>query len=76
MRKILALAAAVFVTMPLYAKRHPYQDKSHPIEERVADLVGRMTLDEKLAQLTQLTLGLNTNANNINDPTKPCLAIN
>ncbi|MCA9918438.1 MAG: glycoside hydrolase family 3 C-terminal domain-containing protein [Anaerolineales bacterium] len=28
-----------------------YQDASQPIAERVADLLGRMTLDEKLAQL-------------------------
>jgi len=29
----------------------PYRDPSLPVAERVADLVGRMTLDEKLAQL-------------------------
>ncbi|KQR71656.1 beta-D-glucoside glucohydrolase [Rhizobium sp. Leaf341] len=28
-----------------------YKDPSHPIERRVADLVGRMTLDEKIAQM-------------------------
>src|SRR2546421_9848534 len=28
-----------------------YRDPSLPLEERVADLLGRMTLDEKLAQL-------------------------
>jgi beta-glucosidase len=31
--------------------QHPYQDPSLPIEERVEDLLSRMTLDEKLAQL-------------------------
>ena len=29
-----------------------YRDASLAIEERAADLIGRMTLDEKLAQLT------------------------
>jgi beta-glucosidase len=29
----------------------PYRDGSRPLDERVADLIGRMTLDEKLAQL-------------------------
>jgi beta-glucosidase len=30
----------------------PYRDPKLPVEERVADLLGRMTLDEKLAQLS------------------------
>lgn len=29
----------------------PYRDKSMPVEERVADLLSRMTIDEKIAQL-------------------------
>jgi len=29
----------------------PYRDAARPIDERVADLLGRMTLDEKIAQL-------------------------
>ena len=30
----------------------PYLDPSRPVEERVSDLLGRMTLDEKAGQLT------------------------
>ncbi len=37
---------------------HPYQDPSLSIEARVSDLLGRMTLDEKLAQLHGLWLRL------------------
>jgi beta-glucosidase len=33
------------------AMRLPYRDPQRPIDERVADLVGRMTLEEKVAQL-------------------------
>ena len=33
---------------------HPWRDPSRPTAERVADLVGRMTLDEKLAQLASV----------------------
>ncbi|WAC66126.1 glycoside hydrolase family 3 C-terminal domain-containing protein [Agrococcus sp. SL85] len=32
----------------------PYLDASRPVEERVADLLGRMTLDEKIGQMLQL----------------------
>lgn len=33
---------------------HPYQDPALPVAERVADLVGRMTLAEKVGQMMQL----------------------
>lgn len=32
---------------------HPYRDPSRPIEERVADLLARLTVEEKAGQLTQ-----------------------
>ncbi|WP_420455668.1 glycoside hydrolase family 3 N-terminal domain-containing protein [Rubrivirga sp.] len=46
---LLALAAGAHAQEPLY------RDASAPIERRVADLVGRMTLAEKIGQLTQYT---------------------
>lgn len=45
-----------------------YKNAAKPVEERVADLVSRMTLEEKVMQLNQYTLGRNDNANNIADP--------
>ncbi|MFV0467756.1 MAG: glycoside hydrolase family 3 N-terminal domain-containing protein [Dysgonomonas sp.] len=42
-----------------------YKDASQPIEKRVDDLVARMTLEEKVLQLNQYTLGRNDNVNNI-----------
>ena len=33
--------------------QYPYQDPSLPVADRVADLVSRMTLDEKIGQMTQ-----------------------
>ncbi|WP_194421330.1 glycoside hydrolase family 3 N-terminal domain-containing protein [Microbacterium abyssi] len=33
---------------------HPYRDATLPISERVADLLGRMTLEEKVGQMLQL----------------------
>ncbi|MGD0272723.1 MAG: glycoside hydrolase family 3 N-terminal domain-containing protein [Gaiellaceae bacterium] len=35
---------------------HPYQDPSRPVSARVADLLGRMTLAEKVGQLAQVTV--------------------
>jgi len=36
------------------ATQLPYQDASQPIERRVEDLLGRMTLEEKVGQMVQL----------------------
>lgn len=47
-----------------------YKDKNAPIEDRVKDLVGRMTLEEKILQLNQSTYGINTNVNNIGEEIK------
>lgn len=41
-----------------------YKDASRPVEARVEDLLSRMTLDEKVMQLTQYTLGRNNIENN------------
>lgn len=41
-----------------------YKNPKIPVEQRVADLLGRMTLEEKVLQLNQYTLGLNNNENN------------
>src|SRR5258706_9636931 len=35
-------------------RKDPYEDPAQPTERRVADLLGRMTLDEKIGQLQQL----------------------
>ena len=37
-------------------EREPYRDSQVPVAERVRDLLGRMTLEEKVAQLHQQTL--------------------
>ncbi len=42
-----------------------YKDKNAPIESRVRDLIGRMTIEEKIYQLTQVAFGKNMNINNI-----------
>ena len=46
------LAALVIVAAPLSAQQPPYKDKSKAIADRVADLLARMTLEEKVEQIT------------------------
>ena len=36
----------------------PYQDASQPVETRVADLLSRMSLDDKVGQMTQSERGV------------------
>lgn len=42
-----------------------YKDPSAPVEQRVEDLLRRMTLEEKVMQVTQWTYGKNMNVNNV-----------
>ena len=46
------------------AESIPYRDASLPVERRLADLLGRMTLEEKIDQLHQCGAG-DTNPNNL-----------
>ena len=51
---IIGLIAVGFLTGgPTLAQPYPYQDPNLPIETRVDDLLSRMTLDEKIGQMTQ-----------------------
>ena len=47
-----------------------YKDSAASVEDRVSDLLSRMTLEEKLLQLSQYTLGTNTVENNIGESVK------
>ena len=48
----LTLAAASVAMLSAQQSAPAYKDASRPVAERVADLLGRMTLEEKVAQLT------------------------
>ena len=47
-----------------------YKDAKAPIEKRIDDLLSRMTLEEKILQLNQYTLGRNNNVNNVGEEVK------
>jgi beta-glucosidase len=57
-----AAAAALVSPGPAVANHLPYHDPSLPVPTRVADLLSRMSLDEKLGQMTQAERGAVTNA--------------
>jgi len=51
-RAIFLLAAAAFLAPGGMAQSAlPYRDAKLPVDQRVADLLSRMTLEEKIAQL-------------------------
>lgn len=47
-----------------------YKDAKAPIEKRIDDLISCMTLEEKILQLNQYTLGRNNNVNNVGEEVK------
>ena len=74
MKKITVIALLLAAALGTQARngsgKPAYKDASRPVEERVSDLLSRMTLEEKVMQLNQYTLGRNDNANNVADPTR------
>jgi len=65
----LVLALITSMLFSSYKQESPlYKDAKQPIEKRIDDLLARMTLEEKVMQLNQYTLGRNDNANNMADP--------
>ena len=74
-KKILVYGICLLVTvctLPAKDKKDGavYKDAKAPIEKRVDDLLSRMTLEEKVMQLNQYTLGRNNNVNNIGEEVK------
>lgn len=53
------------------AQKQPlYKNKDAPVEKRIDDLIGQMTIEEKIMQMTQWTYGKNANPNNIGEQMK------
>lgn len=72
MNKLCVCAAALSLLVPFESsarreKTPVYKDASAPIEKRVEDLLSRMTLQEKIMQMNQYTLGRNTVENNLRE---------
>ncbi|WP_200207052.1 glycoside hydrolase family 3 protein [Micromonospora coerulea] len=59
---LLVAVTALAVPGPATAASFPYQDPTLPVATRVADLLARMTLDEKIGQMTQAERGSVTQA--------------
>ena len=58
MKKLFYLIISILILINLHAQKkyqYPFQDPSLPIEKRVADLVSRLTLEEKVAQMLNST---------------------
>ncbi len=69
--KFIAVSLCTMVLVGCASDQHPlYKDASANIESRVEDLISRMTLEEKILQLNQYTLGVNTVENNFGEVVK------
>ena len=52
------LLACTMLAPAQQAARMPFQDPSRPIEDRITDLIGRLSLEEKAQQLNHLNNGI------------------
>lgn len=71
-RILILLVTIVAVQFSLTAQNSKvlYKQRDAPIEDRIKDLISKMTLEEKIQQLNQYITGLNTNVNNIGEATQ------
>lgn len=58
MKRFLTFSAALLLSSTAGAQQLPYQNQSLSFEARVADLVGRMTLEEKVSQMKDVAPGI------------------
>lgn len=73
-QKHILLAAAALLALSCGDSIPVYRQADAPVEARVEDLLSRMTLEEKILQMNQITLGRNLNENNIgNETAEPVL---
>lgn len=68
--KVCLTTVLFLLLLTSFGQQPIYKQKNAPVESRVKDLVKRMTLQEKILQLNQYTLGLNKNANNVGEMIK------
>ena len=61
---IVGLTLLLLPNLVAQNKQALYKNRMAPVEQRVEDLLKRMTLSEKLAQMNQRIVGQNNNANN------------
>ena len=49
---LLTIAVLASLNVSTDARKYPYQDPKLPVEQRVEDLLGRMSLEEKVNQMS------------------------
>lgn len=51
MNKLLPVLLFVFCSVRIFSQEYPYQDPELPTDQRIADLLSRLTTEEKISQL-------------------------
>jgi beta-glucosidase len=65
-KKLIIISLIIFIK-PLYSQDTTYLDTTATVEERVEDLLSRMTLDEKVGQMIQVERGYTGTLDNISN---------
>ena len=68
MKNVFATSLFLFLGLSCFSQQASsfiYRDRTAPVEDRIEDLIRRMTLEEKVLQMNQWTYGKNANPNNI-----------
>ena len=66
--KLYLALLCILTSLIINGQESPYKNKNLPIEKRVADLLSRMTIEEKVGQLNQVNGGVLTGPTVANDP--------
>ena len=58
MKRLVILLTALLAAGSINAQEHPFNDPKHPVDQRIEDLLGRLTLEEKVGMMMNGSAGV------------------